>query len=139
MVRMPLMPLLAVLSLAGCGLPESLERTFSGDEDAPPASCEGVQCGPCAPAITVRVAGAPGLPPPEVTLAGIGGNCGASVQSVTVCSTDVHAPGDYAFEVQAPGYQPAALQVTVPRVVRVGACCDCGYEARVVDVTLEPR
>ncbi len=129
MVRMPLMPLLAVLALAGCGLSESLERR----------DCEGVQCGPCAPAITLRVAGAPGQPPPEVTLSGIGGNCGASVQSVTVCSTDVHAPGDYAFEVQAPGYQPAALRVTVPRVVRVGACCDCGYEPQVVDVTLERR
>ncbi len=135
---MPFMPLIAVLAtLAGCGLTEALERGFS--DDGEPASCEGVQCGPCAPAITVRVTGAPGQAAPEVTLSGIQASCGAAGTSFTECSTHVNAPGDYTFEVQAPGYQTATLQVTVARVVRVGACCDCGYEPQVVDVTLERR
>ncbi|QSQ26819.1 hypothetical protein JY651_18705 [Pyxidicoccus parkwayensis] len=137
MLRNAAFALLAALALGGCDLPSTLERSF-GDDDNPPAdrSCEGVLCGPCPPAITVRVTGASGTPTPDATLSGIDASCGAD-GSVTVCSTHVHAPGDYTFEVRAPGYRTVALEVTVPEVLVVGACCNCGYDARVVDVTLE--
>ncbi|MCY1014215.1 hypothetical protein [Pyxidicoccus sp. MSG2] len=137
MARTFAFPLLVALALGGCDLPSTLERTLGDGEDGPPdeRSCEGVVCGPCAPAITVRVSGGPGNPMPDAELSGIDGSCGAD-GTTTVCSTNVHAPGDYAFEVRAPGYRPASVEVTVPEVLVVGACCNCGYEARVLDVTL---
>ncbi|MFP2912517.1 hypothetical protein ACLESD_47370 [Pyxidicoccus sp. 3LFB2] len=138
MVRTAAFSLLAVLTLGGCDLPSAFERTLGDGEDGPPAerSCEGVLCGPCPPAITVRVTGGAGAPAPEAVLAGIDGHCGAA-SSATECTPDVFAPGDYAFELRATGYKPASVQVTVPEVLVVGACCNCGYEARVLDVTLE--
>lgn len=138
MVRPAIFSLLVVFALGGCDLPSSLERTFADDEDGPPieGSCEGLVCGPCAPALTVRVTGGPGQPPPDVVLAGIDGSCWAE-DTVTVCSPSARGPGDYAFELRAAGYRPAPVEVTVPEVRVVGACCDCGYDARVVDVTLE--
>jgi hypothetical protein len=137
MLRTAAFPLLAALALGGCDWSSTLERSF-GDDDRPASerSCEGVACGPCAPAITVRVTGGPGNPLPEASLSGIDGSCGAD-GNTTVCSTTVHTPGDYAFEVRAPGYRSAAVEVTVSEVLVVGACCNCGYEPRVLDVTLE--
>ncbi len=138
MVRTAPLSLLAVLVLGGCDLPSTLERTFADGEDGPPAerSCEGILCGPCPPAITVRITGGASDPTPGAVLAGIDSYCGTDA-SATVCSPNVYAPGDYAFEVRAAGYKPVSLEVTVPEVLVVGACCNCGYEARVVDVTLE--
>ena len=140
MFRSAAFSVLAALVLGGCDLPSSLERSFGDDDDTPASerSCEGVACAPCPPAVTVRVTGGPGNPIPEAVLSGIDGSCGAD-GTTTVCSTNVHAPGDYAFEVTAPGYKPATVDVTVPEVLVVGECCNCGYDARVVDVTLERR
>lgn len=136
MVRTIVLPLLAALVLGGCELSSNLGRSFSDDDEAAGArSCDGVVCGPCPPAITVRVTGADDNPMPEATLYGIDGSCGPD-GAVTVCSTNVHAPGDYKFQVQAPGYQPASLEVMVPEMLVVGACCNCGYDAMVANVTL---
>jgi hypothetical protein len=133
MVRTAAFSLLAVLTLGGCDLP-----LFSEGEDGPPeeGSCDDVLCGPCPPAITVRVTGGASDPTPEVVLSGVEGTCGADA-SATVCTPNIHAPGDHAFELRAEGYRPTTVHVTVPEMLVVGACCNCGYESKVVDVTLE--
>ncbi|MFP2930315.1 hypothetical protein ACLESO_34990 [Pyxidicoccus sp. 3LG] len=140
MFRTAVLPLLAALALSGCGLPSSLERAFSTDDDGPPAegSCDNVVCGPCAPAVTLRISGGPGQPSPEAALVGAEADCGTDA-SATVCMPRVFSPGDYTFQVEAPGYEKASVQVTVAESLVVGACCNCGYEPRVVDVTLHRR
>ncbi|NMO22740.1 hypothetical protein HPC49_47385 [Pyxidicoccus fallax] len=99
-------------------------------------ACEGVVCKPCLPAITVFVTAGSDHPLPEPVLSGVEGECTSDGGS-GVCTTYTNEPGDYAFEVRAAGYKPAAVRVTVPEVVVDGACCGCGYEEQEVRVVLE--
>lgn len=117
---------LFVLALSACGLP------WIQDED-----CATVLCGPCAPALSLRVSGAPGQPVPEVVLGAGQGSCSRDV-NVSNCNLTQNGPGRYELDIQAPGYRPVHLVEKVDAVERT-SCCQCGYEARVVNVQLVPE
>ncbi|QRN93754.1 hypothetical protein JRI60_31875 [Archangium violaceum] len=112
-----------VLWLPACGLP-----WWEGED------CSRVLCGPCAPALTLRVSGAPGRPAPDVVMGGGQGEC-AKNTSFAVCSSAQNGAGRYEVELQAPGYRPVHVVEQVNAVERTG-CCSCGYEPRTVDVQL---
>jgi hypothetical protein len=113
-----------VLAAGGCA-PHSLEQ-----------DCAGVACAPCAPALSLRVLVPAGQPVPEVTLGSGQGSCAPS-GGVVSCTLVQQGAGHYALDVQAPGYQAVHLEQDVAPVQAQG-CCSCGYEARVVDVRLDP-
>jgi hypothetical protein len=117
---------LFVLSLAACGLPWEQED-----------NCAAVLCGPCPPALTLRVTGASGQPAPEVTLGAGQGSC-ASDGSVATCNPSQNRAGRYELDLQAPGYRPVHLVEEVAAEARTG-CCSCGYVGRVVNVQLVPE
>ncbi|HEX8438535.1 hypothetical protein [Archangium sp.] len=117
---------LFVLSLSACGLPWMEE-----------ADCAAVLCGPCAPALSLRVSGASGKPVPEVVLGAGQGSCSAD-GNVVSCNPSQNGPGRYELDIQAPGYRSVHLVEQVAAVERTG-CCGCGYEPRVVNVQLVPE
>jgi hypothetical protein len=115
---------LFVLSLSACG-------PWTQDE------CATVLCGPCPPALSLRVSGAPGQPAPEVTLGTGQGSCSQD-GNVTSCNLSKNGPGRYELDLQAPGYRPVHLVEDVAAEERTG-CCSCGYVGRVVNVQLVPE
>jgi hypothetical protein len=117
---------LFVLSLSACGLP------WTEEED-----CSAVLCGPCPPALSLRVSGASGQPVPEVTLGAGQGSCSRD-GDVASCNPSQNGPGRYELDVQAPGYKPVHLVEEVAAEERTG-CCSCGYVGRVVNVRLVPE
>ncbi|WNG44459.1 hypothetical protein F0U60_10305 [Archangium minus] len=117
---------LFVLSLSACGLP------WIQEDD-----CAAVLCGPCPPALSLRVSGAPGQPVPEVVLGAGQGSCFQDA-NVASCNLSQNGPGRYELDIQALGYRPVHLVEEVAAVERTG-CCHCGYEARVVNVQLVPE
>ena len=141
MIRASAAVLLSVLTLSGCGLASSLERTLSEDENTLPAEeeCQEHLCGACLPSIHVTVYGEAGQPVPEVTVSGPGRwHCSPDVEPRVGCWMYGTTPGDFAFEVHAPGYKTLAMQVTVPATPNVDTCCNCGgYEPQLREVTLE--
>ncbi len=117
---------LFVLSLSACGLPWA-----QNDE------CAAVLCGPCPPALSLRVSGASGQPVPEVVLGAGQGSCSPD-GNVASCYLSQNGPGRYELDIQAPGYRSVHLVEEVAAVERTG-CCSCGYEGRVVNVQLVPE
>jgi hypothetical protein len=124
-----LLSALFVLSLSACGLPWEPEGEAQ--------DCSTVRCGPCAPALTLRVSGAPGQAVPEVVMGSGQGACSKD-GGLTVCNPAQGGAGLYELDLQAPGYRPVHLVERVNAVERTG-CCSCGYEPRTVNVQLVPE
>ena len=101
-----------------------------------PDECTGVQCGPCPPALTVKLTAAGGGPVQDVTIGGEDASCHNDTHA-TFCSLGRSEPGTYQFTVNAPGYQPLSLTESVPALDSPG-CCSCGYDAQLVEHTLQP-
>ena len=101
LMGMGLLLVCAGLTVAACG---------TGDE-----RCSGVQCGPCPPALTVKV-----------------------TAEATVCTPARSESGLYEFDVSAPGFRTERVEQTVPEA-QSGGCCACGYESKTVELTLQPE
>ncbi len=126
MWRIPLAGLVMMMAAGGvsCG-------PFEDVADA----CAGVQCGPCPPALTVKLTAPGGGPIKGVTVEGEQADCHNDTHA-TFCSLGRNQAGAYRFTVSAPGYQPLTLNETVPELDSPG-CCACGYDAQLVEHTLE--
>ena len=98
--------------------------------------CAGIQCGPCPPALTVRVQDPQGQPISGATIPGFATECGVAT-AWTECSFG-SSPGEFHLEVTAPGFQAQHVMATVPASPRTG-CCSCGYESTTVTVVLQPE
>ncbi|XXF77024.1 hypothetical protein P2318_28815 [Myxococcaceae bacterium GXIMD 01537] len=121
---------LCALGCSACGLLEKEE-----------VNCATALCMACAPPLTVRVSGTSGQPPPLATLEGERGSCESdAAKPHAVCSISADRAGTFEFDIKAPGYQTAHVRETVRSVEPSDGCCtSCGYESRVVDVTLTPE
>ncbi len=96
-----------------------------------------VQCSPCPPALSVRLHVPQGQPAPEATVEGAEGFCSIQPSSGTVCTLAEDRSGSFEFDIKAPGYQTAHVSESVKAVARHG-CCSCGYDSRLVEVSLTP-
>ncbi|MFC1482380.1 hypothetical protein ACFL51_01090 [Myxococcota bacterium] len=97
--------------------------------------CKDMMCGACPSAITLTVQGEPsGVPVTEVTIDGFAGDC-YEYEDTTTCNIG-SSPGTYELTVDASGYAPQDLSITVPP--SDGGCCDCGYDWVNETVTLIP-
>ncbi len=104
----------------------TLAAGCAGDE------CAGLQCGPCPPALTVRVQDTHGQPVPGAAIPGYATDC----SSAAGCSFGSSA-GEFHFEVTAPGFKPQHVMATAPSSPSTG-CCACGYESTTVTVVMQP-
>ena len=129
-MRSALALLLVSAFATGCGLIDR-DGLFTGDDE-----CAGISCGPCAPALTVRVKDPAGEPVSGVSIPGYASECGEGGDA-TVCSFG-DSEGEYHFEVTAPGFRSQHVTATVPSSPRTG-CCSCGYEPATADVVLQPE
>jgi hypothetical protein len=100
-------------------------------------ACLGVECVPCPTPLTVNVANATdGGPVSSITVSGLDGFCQGSSCHLVSSNTGTPA-GQYDFELLSPGFVPLTLREYVPPA-DLNGCCDCGYTATVVNVTLVP-
>ena len=123
LMGMGLLLVCAGLTVAACG---------TGDE-----RCSGVQCGPCPPALTVKVTAEGGGPVADASLVGEPGECNSTAEA-TVCTPARSESGLYEFDVSAPGFRTERVEQTVPEA-QSGGCCACGYESKTVELTLQPE
>lgn len=109
---------------------------------APADDCDGVDCGPADPPLTIVVAGVPDATvtvtrqdgvPVETTCGTLGAD--TSCESTT---REAAQPGVYLVHAEATGYEPADLEVTV-EATPPGGCCNPGYVAETVTIDLVAR
>jgi hypothetical protein len=100
------------LVLAACG------------DDA--ATCDGILCGACPPALELRVTSASGETPADVVVEGAALECGETVVGVVVCTAQELAVGRHELTVRAAGEAPISLTLEI--LADGGGCCSCGYQ-----------
>ncbi len=98
-------------------------------------NCRNIQCGPCPPALTVRVSAEGGGLVEDAALVGEPGACSVT-GSETICTPSRSEPGEYAFDVTAPGFRTQRVTATVAAAEEVG-CCSCGYASQTVEIALQ--
>jgi hypothetical protein len=112
--------LVAALGLAasGCGL------------------CGDVVCGACPAPLTLRVTDdQTGGAVAELTVAGAEALCDVPAGAdVTSCDVQIGV-GVSELVLSAPGYEDAALSVTI-NADSGESCCSCGYNSKILDVTM---
>jgi len=112
--------LASVLAVSGCGL------------------CGDVVCGGCPPALTLKVSdSAEGGPISELSITGATADCVPRTDlGYTLCQIQLDV-GNYELDLQAPGYAPQTISVTI-NPDSGESCCSCGYNAKTRDVALTP-
>ncbi len=100
--------------------------------------CGGVPCGGCPAALELRVTDAlTGESVVDVTVDGADALCELR-QDLGYTACDVHLTvGAHELVVTAPGYEEQELGVTI-NPDSGDACCSCGYNAKRLEVELEP-
>lgn len=98
-------------------------------------NCRNIQCGPCPPALTVRVSAEGGGPVEDAALVGEPGACNVT-GTETECTPARSEAGDYTFDVAAPGFRTQRVTATVAAAEETG-CCSCGYASQSVEITLQ--
>ena len=103
-----------------------------------PNNCDTVECGACPPPLNLKVTSSSGGAVENVTVAnGASGTCSVDGDA-TSCVLNATGPGTWEFDLQAPGFQTTHVKQTVDAVPATG-CCSCGYDAKLVDVTMQPE
>lgn len=89
----------------------------------------------CPAPLTITVRGTPTMGAPDVSTGGSHGNCWVSPDEeyTSVCAVGEDA-GDYRVTLNAPGYESKTVLANVDTS---NEPCECGYEAKEIDVTLE--
>jgi hypothetical protein len=112
-----LVPVLATAALAGCD-----------------TLCNRAACGPCAPALTLRIARADGAALSGLEVEGVRVACAEpDDEGVIVCSAASLPVGTYLIVVRAEGEAPAELEVAIRPD---SGCCSCGTVPVTRDVVL---